>query len=119
MSFQTVMNRVRQWDNKSNQWFIRHFYVLFFEIILVMAFVIFFALTINTLNISADIHKNVVSERLLLTQNYLFLLIVFLMLLNSFWMLFMFAGMLRIRNVLRNMDFNLSHRKNDRRPDDD
>jgi hypothetical protein len=40
------------------------------------------------------------------------------MLLNSFWMLFMFSGMLKIRNVLKDIDFNLSRRKNDRRLDD-
>ena len=84
-----------------------------------MVFVVFFALTINTINIAADIQKNSITERLLLTQNYLSLLITFLVLLNSFWMLFIFAGVLRIRNVLKNVDFNLSHRKNDRRSDND
>jgi uncharacterized BrkB/YihY/UPF0761 family membrane protein len=113
------MNKLRQWDNRSNQWFIRHFYVLFFEIILVMVFVLFFVMTINTINISADIQKTSLTERLLLNQNYLTLAILFLILLNSFWMLFTFAGMLKIRNVLKNVDFNLSHRKTDRRNNSD
>ncbi|MBF0593495.1 MAG: hypothetical protein HQL22_00855 [Candidatus Omnitrophica bacterium] len=116
MNFNSFMNSVRQWDNRSSQWFIRHFYVLFFEMILIGAFVVFFILTINTINITADIQRNSIGERLLVNQNYLGLLLVFLMLVNSFWMLFMFAGMLKIRNVLKNMDFNLSRRNNDRRP---
>ena len=118
MSFNDLTNRIRQWDNRSNQWFVRHFYVLFFEMILIVAFVLFFALTINTVNITSDIQKASLAERLLLNQNYLGLLIVFLMLLNSFWMLFMFSGMLKIRNVLKNIDFNLSRHKTDHHIDD-
>lgn len=113
------MNTVRQWDNRSNQWFVRHFYVLFFEMILIAAFVMFFILSINTMNSAADIERTSITERLLINQNYLGLLIVFLMLLNSFWMLFMFSGMLKIRNVLKNMDFNLSRQKSSRQFNDD
>jgi len=119
MSFNAFMNTVRQWDNKSNQWFIRHFYVLFFEIILVVAFVFFFGMTINTINAAADAPRAAVLERLIVQQNAISLLIVFLLLLNSFWMLFMFSGMLKIRTVLKNMDFNLSRRRTDRKNQDD
>jgi len=119
MSYHNFMNKIRQWDNRSNQWFIRHFYILFFEVVLVLAFVLFFALTINTINLAADISKASINERLLLNQNYLGLLIVFILLLNSFWMLFMFAGTIKIRNVLKNIDFNLSRKHNDRRTNTD
>ena len=119
MSLTSFMNQVRQWDNRSNQWFVRHFYVLFFEMILIVAFVVFFILSLNTINTTADIAKISLTERLLLNQNYLGLLIVFLMLLNSFWMLFMFSGMLKIRSVLKNMDFNLARRRTDRNINDE
>ena len=118
MAFNSFMNMVRQWDNKSNQWFVRHFYVLFFEIILVVAFVFFFAMTVNTLNAAADVPRKALLEKLIIQQNAISLLIVFLLLLNSFWMLFMFSGTLKIRSVLKNMDYNLSRRKTDRKPDD-
>jgi len=115
MSFGNFMNKVRQWDNRSNQWFVRHFYVLFFEIILVMTFVFFFTLIIKTINIASDTANPTTIEKLLLNQNYLGLLIVFLILINSFWMLFMFSGMLKIRAILKNIDFSLSRRHPSRR----
>ncbi|MBF0387768.1 MAG: hypothetical protein HQL20_07935 [Candidatus Omnitrophica bacterium] len=115
MSFDNFMNKVRLWDNRSNQWFMRHFYVLFFEMILVAAFVLFFVVSLNTINTAVDLEKPSAIEKLLLNQNYLSLLMIFLMLLNSFWMLFMFSGMLKIRGVLKNMDFNLARRSTDRR----
>ena len=119
MAFNDFMNKMRQWDKRSNQWFVRHFYVLFFEMILIVAFVIFFILSLNTVNTTVDISKTSLTEKLLLNQNYLGLLVVFLMLLNSFWMLFMFSGMLKIRSVLKNMDFNLARRRTDRNINDE
>lgn len=115
MSFNNLMNTIRQIDNRSNQWFVRHFYVLFFEIILVGVFVVFFILNIKTINIASDIHNPTAVELLLINQNNISLVLIFLLLLNSFWMLFMFSGLLKIRGVLKNIDFNLSRRNNDRR----
>ncbi|MBF0122898.1 MAG: hypothetical protein HQL21_05780 [Candidatus Omnitrophica bacterium] len=112
------MNNVRQWDSRSSQWFARHFYVLFFEIILIGVFVFLFANIISVININADIDKNTIIERLLLAQNISTLLILFLLIINSFLMLFLFSGFLRIRSILKNMDFNLSRRTADRRHND-
>ena len=112
------MNNIRQWDSRSSQWFARHFYVLFFEIILIGVFVFFFANIISVININTDIDKNTIVERLLLAQNVSTLLILFLLIINSFLMLFLFSGFLRIRSILKNMDFNLSRRTTDRRHND-
>jgi hypothetical protein len=117
--FRQLMNTIRQWDNRSSQWFARHFYVLFFEIILVAVFVFFFMNTVAVFNISVDIEKNSILERLLLAQNASLLLMLFLMIINSFLMLFLFSGFLRIRSILKNMDFNLSRRNNDPRRRED
>ena len=118
MSANDFMSKVRQWDNRSNQWFVRHFYVLFFEIILVAAFVTFFVLTVNTINMSHDIRTNDITVKILFQQNIIGLMLVFLAILNSFWMLFMFSGLLKVRNVLKNMDFNLSRRRTDKRAEE-
>lgn len=112
------MNNVRQWDSRSSQWFARHFYILFFELLLVGVFVFLFANIISVINITSDIDKHTTIERLLLAQNVSSLLILFLMILNSFLMLFLFSGFLRIRSILKNMDFNLSRRTTDRRHSD-
>jgi uncharacterized BrkB/YihY/UPF0761 family membrane protein len=118
MKFQDFMNLVRQWDHKTNQRFFRHFYILFFEVILVAVFIMFFANTIGVVNLTSDINPNSVIEKLLLSQNTQGTMIVFLLLLNSFWMLFLLAGLLKIRSVLKNIDFHLSRRASDRWNDD-
>ena len=118
MASQSFINKLRQWDAKANQWFFRHFYLLFFQVILVIAFVIFFGLTLNLITLSPAVDRSDLLDRLLLSQNASTLLIAFLLILNSFWMLFMLTSLFRIRSVLKNVDFNLSRRRNDRRMDD-
>jgi hypothetical protein len=108
MSFNDFMNRVRQWDNRHQQGIIRHFYILFFEAILVAIFVGVFINTLKIIDINVDIHKGDLVERLLLTQSINTLLIVILLLFNSFWTLYIFSSLLRLRSVLKNIDFNLS-----------
>ena len=112
------MNKVRQWDNRTAQWVVRHFYILFFEIILVAVFISVFMNTIKIIDISGDIHKNDVVERLLMSQSVNTLLITILLLFNSFWLLYIFSGLLRVRNLLKNIDFSLSRRNNQRNKDE-
>src|SRR5438105_795771 len=102
------MNRVRQWDNRAAQWMIRHFYILFFEAILVAIFVFAFINALKIIDASVDLHRDNLVERLLLTQSMNTLLIVILMLFNSFWILYIFNSILRLRGILKNIDFNLS-----------
>lgn len=113
MGFNDVMNKVRQWDNRSAQWIVRHFYILFFEIILVVIFVATFINALKIIDVGIDIQKGTLLERLLMTQSINTLLIVILLLFNSFWMLYIFGSLLRLRSLLKNIDFNLSRRRND------
>ena len=50
-------------------------------------------------------------ERLLLQQSINTLIIVFLLLLNSFWMLYVFNEIMRMRAVLKDINFGLSRRR--------
>ncbi len=122
MGFNDLTNTLRQWDNRSSQWFIRHFYIFFFEIILVAIFVAVFVNTLKIIDINTDLHRlsSPASplERLMFTQSINTLLIVILLLFNSFWMLYIFSSLLRLRSLLKNIDFNLSKRRNDRRYND-
>ena len=115
MFFNDFMNKIRQWDNRASQWIIRHFYILFFEIILVLIFLAVFANALKVINAAIDMHKDSVVERLLMTQSVNTLLIVILLLFNSFWMLYIFSSLLRLRSLLKNIDFNLSRRRPDQR----
>ena len=122
MGFNDFTNKLRQWDNRSSQWFIRHFYMLFFEIMLVAIFVAVFVNTLKIIDINTDLHhlSGPASpiERLMFTQTINTLMIVILLLFNSFWMLYIFSSLLRLRSLLKNIDFNLSKRRNDKRSND-
>ena len=110
MAFADIMNKVRQWDNRMAQWITKHFYILFFEFILVGIFVAVFINTIKIIDINTDIQKAGILERLLMAQSINTLLIVILLLFNSFWILYIFASLLKLRGLLKNIDFNLSRR---------
>lgn len=115
MAFNDFMNKVRQWDNRTSQWIIRHFYTLFFEAILVGIFFAVFVSTLKIIDINSAIDRHDTVQRLLMTQSVNTLLILILLLINSFWTLYIFSSLLRIRSLLRNIDFNLSRRRNDSR----
>ena len=110
MSMQDFMAKVRHLDNRSAKWMMRHFYILFFEVFLVVIFFAFFVNVIQVFNIGADASKGNIIERLLMSQSVSTLIIVLLLLLNSFWMLYMFSSIIRLRAILREMNFNLSKR---------
>ena len=111
MFFNDLMNKVRYWDNKMAKWMIRHFYILFFEVFLVVIFVGLFVITIKVLDASTDV-KNSVVEKLLLCQSFNTLLITVLLLLNSFWMLYIFNGVQRMITLLRDMTYHLTRMRN-------
>jgi hypothetical protein len=115
MGYNDFMNKIRQWDNKMAQWMVRHFYILFFEIILVVIFVAVFINALKVIDVATDMQKSSLIERLLMTQSVNTLLIVILLLFNSFWILYIFNSLLRLRGILKNIDFNLSHRRGDER----
>ena len=112
MTFRDTMSRVRYWDNQMSKWIVRHFYILFFEVLLVVVFVALFVITIKVIDVSTVVPEHHIGERLLLLQTVNSIIIILLLLLNSFWMLYMFNGMIRIRTVLRDINFNLLKRKN-------
>jgi hypothetical protein len=104
------MARVRYWDNRMAKWMIRHFYLLFFEIFLVFVFVGLFVITIQVIDVHAEM-KNIPSERLLFLETVVCILITLLLLLNSFWMLYIFNEMIRTRSTLKEISFNLTRRR--------
>ncbi len=107
MRFQDFMNKVRYWDNQSTRWFIRHFYLMFFQIILVAIFIIFFVNALRVIDVIITAEQTDIVEKLLLTQSVNLSIIVLLLLLNSFWMLFMFNSIIRLRSVLKDINFNI------------
>ncbi len=111
MSFADFMNKVRQWDTQSSRWMMRHFYILFFEIVLVIIFFVFLLSTKRTIDLAHDSVQSNILEQLLVQQSTGTHMIIFIMLLNSFWMLFMFSEITRLKTILKDISFYQSRKK--------
>ena len=81
MPFSDFMNKVRQWDTQAARWMMRHFYILFFEFVLVVIFFVFLFSTFHTIDIAHDTSKDNIVEQLLVQQNTGTDIIIILMLL--------------------------------------
>jgi len=119
MANNNFLNKVKQLDNRAAQWMSRHFYIILFEIILAIIFLLAFINTLKILNIGFDVHKNNTMERLLLIQATSTSLIVMLLLLIALGVLNIINSNSRLRGVLKNIEFNLSKRRSDHKPQDD
>lgn len=102
------MSRIRHLDNLVARWFVRHFYFIFFEMVLVIIFVLWFVNTIHVIDLNSDGVKTQVVERILTSQTNQLTLITFILLLNSFWVLFIFNGLQRIITILKEISYNLT-----------
>jgi len=110
MSFSDFMTKVRQLDTQAARWMMRHFYILFFELVLVIIFFVFLFSTFHTIDLAQQTPKDNVMEQLLLQQSTNTHIIIILMLLNSFWMLYVFNEISRVRTILKDISFYQSRR---------
>jgi len=118
LSFNEFATKLRQWDNRSNQWFSKNFSILLFELVLAVIFFFFINTMMDVFTLSSQVdHANII-EQILLSQAGFMMLIVLLLIFNSFLMLYLFNNMLKIRGVLKNLDYTLSRRRNDNRDDE-
>jgi hypothetical protein len=119
MAQNNFTNKIRQWDNRAAQWMGRHFYIILFEIILAIIFILAFINALKILNTSFDIQKTSVTDQLLLTQSFNGTLIVMLLILISLGVLNIINANSRIRSILKNIEFNLSKRRTDSKSQED
>jgi len=119
MASNDLMNKLKQWDNRAAQWMGRHFYVILFEAILAIIFLLSFINALKLINTSFDIQKGNVTDQLLLTQSINMTLIVMLLLLIALGVLNIINSNSRLRSVLKNIEFNLSKRRNDNKSPED
>ena len=118
MAQNDLMYKIRQWDNRAAQWMGRHFYIILFEVIILIIFLFTFANALKILYISFDISKYSVTDRLLLIQSILLTLMVVLLLLISLGVLNIINSNSRLRNTLKNIEFLLSRRRGDQKSQD-
>ena len=114
LSFNELTQKLRQWDNRSNQWFSKNFSILFFELVLAVIFFFFINTMMDIFAISSQVNKSSIIEQILLSQAGFMMLIVLLLIFNSFLMLYLFSNMLRMRGILKNLDYSMSRRREPR-----
>jgi hypothetical protein len=107
--FKNLVSKVRYWDNLTAKWLMRHFYFTFFQIVLVVIFLFWFVNMFNVIDATFQVPKtSTPGERILASQSVNTTIVVLLIILNSFWMLFIFSTIQRIHNLLRDLNYNLS-----------
>ncbi len=107
MTFNEFMSKVRYLDRTCARWMLRHFYIIFFEFVLVVIFFMFLFNTFHSLDLAAQASRQDLTTQLLSQKSINNLLITILILLNSFWMLYIFNEITRIRVVLKEISYNL------------
>lgn len=114
MAFKDFMSKIRYWDNLTAKWLMRHFYFMFFQIVLLIIFSFWFVNMFTVIDINYQLPKSSILERAIMTQSVNTTIIVLLLLLNSFWMLYIFNGIQRLMNILKDINYNI-HRLRNRR----
>ena len=107
MTLKNFMNKIRYWDNLTAKWLMRHFYFMFFQIALFIIFLFWFVNMFNVIDVNYQTSKSSVLERAIMTQSVNSTIMVLLLLLNSFWMLYIFNGIQRITNLLKDINYNI------------
>ena len=108
MSYKDFINKVRYWDNILAKWLMRHFYITFFQIVLVIIFFIWFINLIRVVDANFQVNQSNLMEKIFMTQSINTTIIVLLMILNSFWLLYLFSGIQRLRAILKDISYNTS-----------
>ena len=116
MKYRDLLIKIRRWDNLTAKWFMRHFYFMFFQIVLVAIFVFWFINLFGVIDTVLAPAEQTNLEKILATQSINLTIIVFLMLLNSFWFLFVFNNIQRMRTLLKDMSYHLSRLRFNRKP---
>jgi len=119
MGYNDVMYKIRQWDNRAAQWMGRHFYIILFEAILAIIFLLAFINALRLLDTSFDVHQASVADKLLMNQSINSTLIVMLLILIALGVLNIINSNSRHRGILKNIEFNLTKRRTDQRPQED
>ena len=102
------MDKIRYWDNLTAKWIMRHFYFMFFQAVLLIIFLFWFVNMFKVIDAPFQANPSNILERLLVTQSVNTTIIVLLLLLNSFWILYIFNGIQRLRVLLKDISYNIN-----------
>jgi hypothetical protein len=102
------MTKIRYWDNLTAKWLMRHFYFMFFQLVLLVVFLFWFVNIFTVIDTSDQISKSSALERAVMAETINTTIIVLLLLLNSFWMLYIFNGIQRLGTLLKDISYNIN-----------
>lgn len=108
MAYKDFMAKIRYWDNLTAKWLMRHFYFMFFQLVLLVIFLFWFVNMFTVIDTSDQISKNSALERAVMAETINTTIMVLLLLLNSFWMLYIFNGIQRLAGLLKDMSYNIN-----------
>jgi len=108
MSYNNLMSKVRYWDNQIARWIMRHFYIIFFQVVLMIIFLFWFVNMFKVIDVSFQATPDKLLASIMATQSINTTIIVFLILLNSFWMLFIFNTLIGLKSILKDINFHIS-----------
>jgi magnesium-transporting ATPase (P-type) len=114
MAYRDFMNKVRYWDNILSRWLMRHIYFIFFEAILVVIFIVWFIKMFSIIDTTVQAQSGGLIERMMSLQTTNMAIITLLMLMNSFWMLYMFNSVQRLRAILKDMNYHIGKLRSNR-----
>jgi hypothetical protein len=103
-----LSKKIRYWDHLVSKWLMRHFYFFFFHIVLFLIFITLIFNIVQMMGLNSSDNPDGSLHRLLLVQNYNIVLLVFLMILNGFWVLNMFQTLIRMTGLLKDMGYHIS-----------
>ena len=119
MALDEFITKVRSWDNRCQRWLMRGAFFIFFEFVLAFVFFVLLFNALKFLDLSARADEKDMVQQLLLQQTNNGLIIIGLLVLNSFWMLYMFSGINRLRLILKDISYSLMRRRQNGKPDSD
>ena len=108
MSYKNFLGKIRHFDNITAKWMMRHFYFMFFQLVLVIIFFFWFFNTMQVIDMNFRHEFTSAVEKLMMNQTITLAIATLLILLNSFWLLYIFSSMQRMTNILKDISFHTS-----------
>lgn len=108
MAYKDFMNKIRYLDNATAKWMMGHFYFMFFQFVLIIVFFFWFFNAMQVIDINFRHSFTTTIEILTMNQTINLTILVLLILLNSFWLLYIFSIMQRMTNILKDVSFHIS-----------
>ncbi len=108
MGYQSFLTKIRHLDNATAKWMMRHFYFMFFQLVLVVIFFFWFFNAMQVIDINFRHEFTSTVEKLMMNQTISLTVVALLILLNSFWLLYIFSSMQRMTTILKDVSFHIS-----------